>query len=58
MPEVGFEPMITVSARAKIVHTLDRAATVTLVNEGRMHKNVVTIFWDILYRNLYGCLLF
>jgi hypothetical protein len=29
MPEAGFEPTITASARAKTVHALDRAATVT-----------------------------
>jgi hypothetical protein len=29
MPEVGFEPTITASARAKTVHALDRSATVT-----------------------------
>jgi hypothetical protein len=29
MPCVGFEPMISASERAKIVHTLDRSATVT-----------------------------
>jgi hypothetical protein len=29
MPCVGFEPTITVSERAKIVHALDRSATVT-----------------------------
>jgi hypothetical protein len=28
MPQVGFEPMIPVFDRAKIVHVLDRAATV------------------------------
>jgi hypothetical protein len=29
MPEVGFEPTIPVSERAKTVHAVDRAATVT-----------------------------
>jgi hypothetical protein len=29
MPEVGFEPTITASARAKKVHALDGSATVT-----------------------------
>jgi hypothetical protein len=29
MPEVGFEPKITASERAKTVHALDRSATVT-----------------------------
>jgi hypothetical protein len=28
MPQVGFDPMITVFERAKIIHALDRAATV------------------------------
>jgi hypothetical protein len=28
MPEVGFEPTITASERAKTVHTLDGSATV------------------------------
>jgi hypothetical protein len=28
MPEVGFEPTITASERAKTVHALDRSATV------------------------------
>jgi hypothetical protein len=28
MPEVGFEPTIQVSERAKIVHAIDREATV------------------------------
>jgi hypothetical protein len=29
MPRVGFEPMVPASERAKTVHALDRAATVT-----------------------------
>jgi hypothetical protein len=29
MPEVGFEPTITASERAKTVHALDHSATVT-----------------------------
>jgi hypothetical protein len=29
MPEVGFEPTITASERAKTVHALDSSATVT-----------------------------
>jgi hypothetical protein len=29
MPRVGFEPRISASKQAKIVHALDRAATVT-----------------------------
>jgi hypothetical protein len=29
MPQVGFEPTIPVFGRAKTVHALDRAATVT-----------------------------
>jgi hypothetical protein len=29
MPRVGFEPLIPVFERAKTVHALDRAATVT-----------------------------
>jgi hypothetical protein len=32
MPQVGFEHTITVYERAKIVHALDRAATVTGVH--------------------------
>jgi hypothetical protein len=31
MPRVGFEPTIPVFERAKIVHALDRAATVTVL---------------------------
>jgi hypothetical protein len=30
MPEVGFEPTITASERAKRVHDLDRSTTVTI----------------------------
>jgi hypothetical protein len=33
MPSVGFEPMIPASERAKTVHALDRAATVTGISQ-------------------------
>jgi hypothetical protein len=38
MPQVGFEPMIPVFERAKIVHALDRAATV--IGKGKKKKKV------------------
>jgi hypothetical protein len=39
MPQVGFEPTITASERAKTVHDLDRPATVT----GLMDYNYIKI---------------
>jgi hypothetical protein len=49
MPPVGFEPMISVLERAKIVHALDRAATHTMsptckinyVQNNVLHNNII-----------------
>jgi hypothetical protein len=38
MPEVGFEPTITASERAKTVHALDYAATVIGTNRINLLK--------------------
>jgi hypothetical protein len=42
MPWMGFEPTIPASERERTVHVLDRAATVTGLQEG-LEKNIVDV---------------
>jgi hypothetical protein len=42
---VGFEPKIPASERAKIVHALDRSATVTGYNDLFVIKNLFSHVW-------------
>jgi hypothetical protein len=44
MPCVGFEPTIPASERAKIVHSLDRSATVTGITEFTDRKFGIEVF--------------
>jgi hypothetical protein len=44
MPHAGFEATIPVFQRAKTVHALDRAATVTGYNTSRIHIKILFIF--------------
>jgi hypothetical protein len=44
MPSVGFEPMIPASNQAKVVHALDRSATVT----GSAQYTLLILYCSIL----------
>jgi hypothetical protein len=51
MPWVGLEPMIPAFERARIVHALDRAVTVTGKHENIMHYN----YWPHNLREDHRC---
>jgi hypothetical protein len=51
MPRVGFEPMTPVFERAKMVHALDRAATVNGSLYSTRNRNTSSSFGDKIYEN-------
>jgi hypothetical protein len=52
MPCVGFEPTIPASERAKTVHALDRAATVTCAKSFPIYYSPVIISFDSIYSEI------